>query len=81
MDVQEIVFASVTVGIVLGIWFLCREFICKVMGRILLGILLIVTVNLVIPQYAIGINWLSMGCAGVLGVPGVVTLYVINAVI
>lgn len=81
MDVQEIVIAIVTIGVIMGIWYLCREFICKILGRILIGIVLIAVVNIILPQYAIGLNWMTMGCAGVLGLPGVVTLYIVNAVI
>lgn len=81
MDGQTIVLVGVTIGIVVLIWFLCKDVVCKVLERVLLGIILIFIVNMMIPQYAIGVNWLSMGCAGVLGVPGVVTLYVVNAMI
>ena len=81
MDIQVIMIAGVSIGIVLLVWFLCRDFICKLIERILLGVILMFMINWLIPQYAIGFNWLTMGCAGVLGVPGVMTLYVVNAVI
>ncbi|WP_054742736.1 pro-sigmaK processing inhibitor BofA family protein [Cellulosilyticum ruminicola] len=81
MEVQEIVITVVTIGVIMGIWYLCRDFICKVLGRVLIGIVMIIAVNIILPQYAIGLNWISMGCACVLGAPGVVTLYIVNAVI
>lgn len=81
MDVQEIVIAIVTIGVIMGIWYLCREFVCKILGRILIGIVMIIVVNIVLPQYAIGLNWISMGCASILGMPGVITLYIVNAII
>ncbi len=81
MDIQQMISVGIGVSIILLFWFLCRDFICKIIERVFLGLMLIFVVNIMIPQYAVGFNWITIGCAGALGVPGVTTLYIVNALI
>ena len=63
---------------ILLFWVLFREKCLEVIARIIVGCIIIYFVNKVVPQYAIGINALSIICSGLLGVPGVGMLYMIG---
>ena len=81
MDIEKITILVVSIGVVLIVWYLFRNIICKIIERLSLGLIIVLIVNCMIPAYEIGINWITLGCIGILGMPGVMTLYIINMVI
>lgn len=72
---------AITVGVVVYIWHLCKVPISTLIGRVTLGLIIMMIVNYMMPAYELGINLITLGCAGVLGIPGVITLYIVNMVI
>jgi len=63
------------------LWVLLKEKFIEGILRMIVGGILIYCINSVLPQYALGINGISLGCSGVLGIPGVAMLYIVNAII
>ena len=62
-------------------WILFQEKCIKVTAQAIVGCLVIYCVNQLIPQYAIGINAISIICTGLLGIPGATLLYVLNGIL
>lgn len=70
---------------------LCIILLCSVVGmktilnllvRGAVGLSLIIAINIFMPEaLRIGINLLTMGCTTVLGIPGIVMLYLIGFII
>lgn len=59
-----------------------KEFLLTFIGKILIGIVMILVMNRILPEtLSVGINLITMLCAGMLGIPGVIMLYLINFLI
>jgi inhibitor of the pro-sigma K processing machinery len=63
------------------LWILLKEKFIEGIARMIVGGILIYTINSLLPQYAIGINLISLGCSGVLGIPGVAMLYIVGIMV
>lgn len=63
------------------IWSLFQDVIIKLVLRGIIGGILIVVINTMCPEYAIGINEWTVGCSGILGIPGLITLYALKLLI
>ena len=63
------------------LWILFKEKFIEAVMRAIVGGVLIYCINSVLPQYAIGLNAMTLSCAGLLGIPGVAMLYIVGAVI
>lgn len=63
------------------LWVLLKEKFIEGIARMIVGGILIYCINSMLPQYAIGINLISLGCSGVLGIPGVAMLYIVNTIV
>lgn len=46
--------------------------------RLGVGSLMIIVMNCLVPQYMISFNWYTVGFSTLLGIPGVMTLYVMR---
>lgn len=60
------------------LWVVFKEVIIRVLLRAAIGIGAMYLVQILVPMYAVGINWLTIGCACVLGVPGIGMLFVMK---
>lgn len=74
---NAIILISIIICVVALLWEIYEDKLSKLVLRILMGAVVITVVNLILPQYAVGINLITLGCSGILGLPGVVTLYMI----
>lgn len=81
-SISPIIMFFIGVCVIMLIWILARDVIMTISIRSLVGTLLIIFINSFMPmQQQIGINFLSILCSGVLGVPGVVMLYLFDYLI
>lgn len=56
-----------------------RKFLLTFFGKMLIGVLMILGINMVMPEsLTIGVNIMTIVCSGILGIPGVIMLYLIN---
>lgn len=62
-------------------WVLFKEKFIQAVIRIMVGGIIIYYINGILPQYAIGINAVSLGCSGILGIPGIAMLYILVAIV
>ncbi|PHV70034.1 hypothetical protein CS063_12885 [Sporanaerobium hydrogeniformans] len=76
-------FIALCMGICLIVlcFILFEEKCIKVVAQAIVGCLVIYCINQIVPQYAIGINAVSIACGGLLGVPGVTLLYILNSLV
>lgn len=59
-----------------------RQTILNMVKRIVIGICCIIAINLLLPEtFRVGVNLLTMGCTSLLGMPGVVMLYLIGFIL
>lgn len=77
MSGDTIILIGIILCIVALLWEIYEDKLAKLIFRIGMGAALILLVNFVVPQYAVGINLVTLGCAGILGVPGIAALYII----
>lgn len=77
MGVHPILLISLGICILFLLLVLFQEKLISFLIRGILGGLLIYAINLLFPEYAIGINFFTLGCSGLLGIPGIATLYIV----
>ncbi|MHC1749106.1 MAG: pro-sigmaK processing inhibitor BofA family protein [Cellulosilyticaceae bacterium] len=76
-----IIIAAILVCVIMLCWVLWGRQILTIIGRMLLGGVVIWGVNMLVPiGMKIGINFISLACAGALGLPGVAMLYIVNII-
>ena len=81
-SISPIIMFFIGICVVMLIWILAKDIIMTISIRALVGTLLIIFVNSFIPsQHQIGVNFISILCSGVLGIPGVAMLYLFNYLI
>ncbi len=79
--IHPAILISIGVCIVILLWVLFKEKFIQVVVRMIVGCIVIYGLNGLLPQYAIGINAISLGCSGILGIPGVAMLYIVGAIV
>lgn len=76
------IFTCIGICAVMLIGVMGKKTIITLFKRGIVGVSLIIAINLVVPEtLEIGINFITIGCTSLLGVPGVVMLYIINLMI
>lgn len=81
IEQNPIIFIGIGICMILLLWVLFKEAMLNIIGRVVIGGVIIYFANQLFPQYTVGFNEISMVCAGVLGVPGIVMLYVLRGVL
>ncbi|WP_070000660.1 pro-sigmaK processing inhibitor BofA family protein [Cellulosilyticum sp. I15G10I2] len=79
--IHPAILISIGICIVILLWVLLKEKFIQAVVRMIVGGILIYFLNGLLPQYAIGINAISLTCSGILGIPGVAMLYIVGAVV
>lgn len=78
-SVHPIILVCIGLCTVMLICAMGKRFLVDFFGKMLVGLALILGINLIVPEtFAIGINIITMVCAGILGIPGVIMLYLIS---
>lgn len=79
--IHPAILISIGVCFVILAWILFKEKFIEALVRMLVGGMIIYSINGILPQYAIGINGISLVCSGLLGIPGVAMLYLVGAIV
>ena len=78
---EQVIIAFIFVCIVMLFWILWKRQVITIILKIIIGVGIIWAVNLLIPAKAIGINGVTAGVSGILGIPGIIMLYVIKGLL
>ncbi len=78
---QQITIALIMVCILMLIWSIWKKEVLTLIVKVGVGMIIIWTVNLLFPTIAIGINAITIGVAGILGIPGIIMLYIIQGLL
>lgn len=78
---QQVIIALIFVCILMLIWSVWRKQLLTIIIKVVVGMGIVWLVNLLFPFIAIGLNGITAGVIGILGLPGIIMLYVINALL
>ncbi len=81
MNGDLVIFICIGICIVILVWILFGKQLFNLLVNGVAGFIVIYCINGLLPAYAIGVNILTMGIATLLGIPGVITLYIITMII
>ena len=81
MNGDLVIFICIGICIMILIGLLFKKQLVSLLFNGVSGIVVIYCINGLFPIYAIGINGLTIGIATLLGLPGVITLYIITMLI
>ena len=59
-------------------WSLWKRQVLTIIVKVVVGMAIIWGVNLLLPTIAVGMNGITAGVTGILGIPGIIMLYVIQ---
>ena len=79
--IHPAILICIGICVVTLLWILLKEKFIEIIVRAIVGGILIYCINNVLPEYAIGVNALTLSCSGILGIPGVAMLYIVGAVV
>ena len=79
--IHPVILISIGICFVILLWVLFKEKFIEALVRMMVGGIIIYCINGMLPQYAIGINSVSLVCSGLLGIPGVAMLYIVSAMV
>lgn len=81
-DIHPIILICIGLCTFMLVCAMGKEFLLTLFGKMLIGIIMILGINMVVPEtLTVGINLITILCTGILGIPGVITLYLINLII
>lgn len=75
---QEVIIGLIVVCALMLIWSIWKKELLTLALKVVLGMIIIGITNYLIPTIAIGINAITVGTIGILGIPGVIMLYIIQ---
>lgn len=75
---EQVIIAFILVCVVMLFWSLWKRQVLTIIIKVIIGMAIIWGVNWLLPSRAIGINAITAGISGILGIPGIVMLYVIQ---
>lgn len=79
---NSVIIMAIIVCVIVLCLILFKEQIITIIGRMIIGGAAIWGINMLVPiGVKVGINVISLACAGALGLPGVAMLYIINLII
>lgn len=78
---QQVIIGFILVCIVMLIWSIWKKELLTIVIKTAVGMGLIWIINVLIPTLAIGINLITVGVAGILGIPGIIMLYIIQTLL
>lgn len=78
---EQVIIAFILVCLVMLFWSLWKKQLITITIKVVVGMGMISLVNLILPTMAIGINGLTAGVTGILGIPGIIMLYLIQALL
>ena len=78
---EQVIIAFILVCLVMLFWSLWKRQVVTIIIKVVAGMGIIWVVNLILPTIAIGMNWITVGVTGILGIPGIIMLYIIQGLL
>jgi len=78
---EQVIIGFIAVCMVMLFWSLWKRQVLTIIIKMIIGMATIGVVNLILPTMAIGINGVTVGVTGILGIPGIIMLYVIEGLL
>ena len=78
---EQVIIGFILVCVIMLFWSLWKRQLVTIIIKMIMGMAIIGAVNLILPTIAIGINGLTVGVTGILGIPGIIMLYVIHSLL
>lgn len=78
---EQVIIAFIFVCVVMLFWSLWKRQVLTIIIKVIIGMTIIWGVNLLLPSSAIGINAITAGISGILGIPGIMMLYIIQGLL
>ncbi|NLI89478.1 MAG: hypothetical protein GX366_03605 [Epulopiscium sp.] len=78
---QQVIIALIFVCVLMLIWSVWRKQLLTVFLKVVVGMGIVWLINLLFLFIAIGLNGITAGTIAILGLPGIVMLYIINALL
>lgn len=78
---QQVIIALIFVCVLMLIWSVWRRQLFTVIIKVVVGMGIIWATNLLLPAIAVGINVITAGIVAILGIPGIIMLYVIQVLL
>ena len=79
MNIHPAIIISLVICLMMLIWVIGKEYIIRILLRTVVGGCIIMGLNMILPStFYIGLNVLTLAVAGILGIPGVGLLYIIQ---
>lgn len=81
MNSHQVIVGLIIVCAIMLVWSLWKKQLLTLIVKLGIGMIIIWTTNLLVPTIAIGINAITLGIVGILGVPGIIMLYIIQGLL
>ena len=78
-DLVIYVFIGICILILIGLLF--KKQLVDFLINGITGVVIIYCINGLLPIYAIGINYVTIGIATLLGIPGIITVYIVKNIL
>lgn len=78
---QQVIIGLIIVCALMLIWSIWKKQLLTLIAKLGVGMIIIWIVNLILPTIAIGINAITVGVVGILGIPGIIMLYIIQGLL
>ena len=81
LNSQQVIIGLIVVCVLMLIWSIWKKELLTLIVKIGVGMIIIWTTNLILPTIALGINGITVGVVGILGIPGIIMLYIIQVLL
>lgn len=78
---QQVIIGFLIVCGFMLLWSLWKRQLITMVIKGMVGMGIIWTINLLLPAIAIGLNWITVGISCILGIPGIMMMYVFKVFI
>lgn len=78
---QQLIIGLIMVCALMLVWSIWKKELLALIVKVGVGLIIIWTTNLLVPAIAIGINAITLGVVGILGIPGIIMLYMIQGLL
>lgn len=78
MGIQLLLGTSVVICVLMLLSSVTKSKVIGLIGRACMGSIMIVVMNCLLPQYVIGVSLYTIGFTALLGMPGLMTLYLLQ---
>lgn len=78
---EQVIIVFILVCLIMLFWSLWKRQVVTIIIKVVAGMGIIWAINLLLPTIAIGMNGITAGVTGILGIPGIIMLYIIQGLL